>query len=167
MTRKTARLALPPRSARHLEPDWAQVHQQLKQPAVTLQLLWEEYRQANGEQAYKYSAFCEKYKAWARRLQRSMRQTHSGGDKLFVDYAGQTVPVVDASTGERVEGAIVWPHGGHRIIIGATASMKSTAALLPETTTWPSALSLAALMNLSRPPAVWRAHLRRSIPVRP
>ncbi|MBP6613984.1 MAG: hypothetical protein KA197_11345, partial [Aquabacterium sp.] len=38
-------------------------------------------------QAYKYSAFCEKYKAWARRLQRSMRQTHTGGDKLFVDYA--------------------------------------------------------------------------------
>jgi transposase len=89
-----------PRSARHLEPDWAQVHQQLKQPAVTLQLLWEEYRQANGEQAYKYSAFCEKYARFARLLKRSMRQVHKAGERLFVDYAGQTVAMVDAFTGE-------------------------------------------------------------------
>ncbi len=89
-----------PRSARHLEPDWAQVHQQLKQPAATLQLLWEEYRQANGEQAYKYSAFCEKYARWARHLKRSMRQVHKAGERLFVDYAGQTVAMVDAFTGE-------------------------------------------------------------------
>lgn len=89
-----------PRSARHLEPDWAQVHQQMKLPAVTLQLLWEEYRQAQGEQAYKYSAFCEKYARWARHLKRSMRQVHKAGERLFVDYAGQTVAMVDAFTGE-------------------------------------------------------------------
>ena len=117
-----------PRSARHLEPDWARVHQQLKQPAVTLQLLWEEYRQAHGEQAYKYSAFCEKYKAWARRLQRSMRQTHTGGDKLFVDYAGQTVPVVDADTGEiRQAQVFVAVLGASNYTYAcATASQKAT-----------------------------------------
>jgi transposase len=48
----------------------------------------------------KYSAFCEKYQQWSKPLKRSMRQTHEAGDKLFVDYAGQTVPLVDASTGE-------------------------------------------------------------------
>ena len=89
-----------PRSARHLEPEWAQVHQQPKLAGVTLQPLWEEYRQSHGEQAYKYSAFCEKYARWARHLKRSMRQVHKAGERLFVDYAGQTVPIVDALTGE-------------------------------------------------------------------
>ena len=53
-----------------------------------------------GEPAYKYTSFCVKYRAWAARLKRSMRQTHIAGEKLFVDYAGQTVPIVDAATGE-------------------------------------------------------------------
>jgi transposase len=64
---------------------------------VTLQLLWEEYQQQHAGQAYKYSAFCEKYKAWARRLQALHAPDPQGGDKLFVDYAGQTVPIVDAA----------------------------------------------------------------------
>lgn len=97
-----ARLYRPPvaRQSRHLEPDYAHLHSELKRAGVTLQLLWEEYQQQHQGAAYKYSAFCEKYQQWAKRLKRSMRQTHEAGDKLFVDYAGQTVPVVDASTGE-------------------------------------------------------------------
>ena len=97
-----ARLYPPPRprsSTRH-EPDYARLHQELKRAGVTLQLLWEEYRADAGEQAYRYSAFCEKYRAWAKRLKRSMRQVHPGGERLFVDYAGQTMPVVDVLTGE-------------------------------------------------------------------
>lgn len=97
-----ARLYPPPRprsSTRH-EPDYAALHQELKRPGVTLQLLWEEYRAGVGEAAYRYSAFCAKYRAWAKSLKRSMRQIHPGGERLFVDYAGQTVPVVDAGTGE-------------------------------------------------------------------
>jgi len=96
-----ARLYRPavPRAARHLEPDYAHVHQELKRSGVTLQLLWEEYAQANA-QAYKYTSFCIKYRLWADGLKRSMRQLHVGGDKLFIDYAGQTVPVIDAATGE-------------------------------------------------------------------
>ena len=97
-----ARLYRPPvaRQSRHLEPDYAHLHGELKRPGVTLQLLWEECQQQHQGQAYKYSAFCEKYQQWAKRLKRSMRQTHQAGDNLFVDYAGQTVPVVNASTGE-------------------------------------------------------------------
>ena len=88
------------RCSRQLEPEWAVVHQELKRPGVTLQLLWEEYQREHGGRAYKYTAFCTKYRAWAAGLKRSMRQTHLAGDKLFVDYAGQTVPIVDALTGE-------------------------------------------------------------------
>jgi transposase len=88
-----------PRAARHLEPDYALIHQELKRPGVTLQLLWEEYAQANAL-AYKYTSFCIKYRTWAACLKRSMRQTHIAGDKLFADYAGQSVSVIDAATGE-------------------------------------------------------------------
>ena len=96
-----ARLYRPavPRSARHLEPDFARIHQELKRPGVTLQLLWEEYVQANAL-AYKYTSFCVKYREWAERLKRSMRQIHVAGDKLFADYAGQMVPIIDAGSGE-------------------------------------------------------------------
>ena len=96
-----ARLYRPPlpRSSYQLTPDFAAVHQELKRPGVTLQLLWEEYAAAN-ELAYRYTSFCVKYRAWAQCLKRSMRQTHLAGEKLFVDYAGQTVPLVDATTGE-------------------------------------------------------------------
>jgi transposase len=96
-----ARLYRPavPRSSRQLEPDYAWVHQELKRAGVTLQLLWEEYQRGT-EQAYKYTSFCIKYRAWAAALKRSMRQTHLAGERLFVDYAGQTVPVIDAATGE-------------------------------------------------------------------
>jgi transposase len=75
------------------EPDWAAVHRELKRKHVTLQILWDEYieRQPGG---YRYSRFCELYRAWASQLSVTMRQHHAGGDKLFVDYAGDTVPVI-------------------------------------------------------------------------
>ena len=74
--------------------DCAWIHGELKRHRhVTLQLLWEEYRARHGEKSYRYSAFCEHYRAWERRLKRSMRQRHYAGEKLFVDYAGATVPV--------------------------------------------------------------------------
>jgi transposase len=82
-----------------LAPDFALVHQELKRAGVTLQLLWEEYARDNAL-AYKYTSFCIKYRRFAQSLKRSMRQTHVAGEKLFVDYAGQTVPLIDASTGE-------------------------------------------------------------------
>jgi transposase len=81
-------------------PDYAEVHQQLKRKGVTLILLWEEYRQAVGETAYQYTAFCTHYRIWAGKLKRSMRQVHRAGEKLFADYAGPTVPIIDAHTGE-------------------------------------------------------------------
>ncbi|MBU2826129.1 IS21 family transposase, partial [Acidithiobacillus ferrooxidans] len=72
-----------------------------RRKGMTLQLLWEEYVAAHDEQrVYQYSQFCTHYRAWKGRLKRSMRQNHLAGDKLFIDYAGPTVPVIDPGTGE-------------------------------------------------------------------
>src|SRR4249919_1825269 len=85
---------------RRTEPDWAAVHRELKRKHVTLQILWDEYIEQNPS-GYRYSRFCELYRGWASRISVTMRQTHAGGDKLFVDYAGDTVPVIiDRLTGK-------------------------------------------------------------------
>ncbi|MEQ1712185.1 MAG: IS21 family transposase [Hyphomicrobium sp.] len=80
-------------------PDWPTIHRELKRPGVTLQLLWEEYRAAHPA-GYGLSWFCDLYRKWVRRLSPTMRQTHVAGERMFVDYAGTTIDVVDASTGE-------------------------------------------------------------------
>jgi transposase len=75
-------------------PDCAWIHGELKRHRhVTLQLLWEEYVGQHGAAALRRSAFCDHYRRWAKRLKRSMRQRHYAGEKLFVDYAGRTVPI--------------------------------------------------------------------------
>src|ERR1700741_1623579 len=85
---------------RQVEPDWASIHRELKRKHVTLSILWDEYI-ARDPEGYRYSRFCELYRIWESKLSITMRQTHVGGDKLFVDYAGDTVPVIiDRLTGE-------------------------------------------------------------------
>ncbi|MCP5203923.1 MAG: IS21 family transposase [Pseudomonadales bacterium] len=86
-------------------PDWLVVHQELKQKAVTLFLLWQEYRAVHPD-GYQYSWFCDHYRAWQGKLDVVMRQDHRAGEKLFVDYAGQTVPIIDRATGEIREAQI-------------------------------------------------------------
>jgi transposase len=66
---------------------------------VTLQLLWEEHRAVHPV-GYGYSRYCELYRAWEARLSPTMRQSHVAGERLFVDYAGTTLEVIDTSTGE-------------------------------------------------------------------
>jgi transposase len=73
-------------------PDWASVHRELRRKGVTLQLLWQEYRQTHPE-GYGYSRFCELYSAWVGTLCPVLRQVHLPGEKMFVDWAGQTVPI--------------------------------------------------------------------------
>lgn len=86
-------------SAGRPEPAWAEVHRELRRKGVTLGLLWQEYKTATPE-GFQYSWFCERYRAWSRRCDVTMRQEHRAGEKLFVDYAGQTVDVIDPETGE-------------------------------------------------------------------
>jgi len=80
-------------------PDWTEIHTELKKKSVTLRLLWVEYREDHPD-GYGYSQFCLLYGEWAKRLHPSMRLRHKAGEKLFVDYAGQTVPIIDPDTGE-------------------------------------------------------------------
>jgi transposase len=80
------------------QPDWAAIHKELCRKGVTLNLLWIEYRQAHPT-GYGYSQFCHHYRSWAKRLKPMMRQKHRAGEKLFIDYAGQTMPVIDPETG--------------------------------------------------------------------
>ena len=86
-----------PRAARPL-PDWSRLHRELRRKGVTLSLLWEEYKAVHPE-GLQYSRFCEQYRSWAARVDLVMRQEHRAGEKLFVDYAGQTAAVVDPETG--------------------------------------------------------------------
>src|ERR1051325_2180371 len=71
---------------RKTEPDWTYVHHELRRPGVTLMLLWEEYRQRDPD-GYRYSRWCELYRAWEGRLSPTMRQAHPAGERMLVDFA--------------------------------------------------------------------------------
>lgn len=87
-----------PAGARPL-PEPAAMHQELRRKGVTLMLLWEEYK-AIHPAGLQYSQYCEHYRRWAARIRPSMRQVHRAGERCFVDYAGQTVLIVEPGTGE-------------------------------------------------------------------
>lgn len=80
-------------------PDWGAVDRELRRKGVTRALLWEEYRAAYPE-GYGYAWFCEHYEAWKGRVRPTMRQTHLGGDKVFIDFSGDGIEIVDPLTGE-------------------------------------------------------------------
>jgi len=81
------------------EPDWQYIHQELRKKGVTLQLLWEEYKEQYPD-GYQSTQFGDLYRKWKNTINPWMRQSHKAGDKLFVDYAGHTVPIQSQKTGE-------------------------------------------------------------------
>lgn len=90
-----------PRAPSHAEPDFTRIHQELQSHKhLTLQLVWEEYR-ATQPDGYGYSWFCDLYRHWRRQRDVVLRHEHRAGEKLFVDYAGATIPVQDPTTGEQ------------------------------------------------------------------
>jgi transposase len=88
-----------PSIRRRAEPDWAALARELKRPGVNLVVLWEEYRAADPG-GYGYSRFCDLFREFEQRLSPVMRQTHAAGDKVFVDYSGKKLGIVDPATGE-------------------------------------------------------------------
>jgi transposase len=86
--------------AQRPEPDWAWVHQELKKKHVTKQLVWLEYREAHSD-GYQYSRFCERYAEWSKHLAVTMRQTHRAGEKMFVDFSGDGIEIIDPATSVR------------------------------------------------------------------
>ena len=80
------------------QPDWGYIHTELKKKSVTLQLLWQEYKDIHPD-GYQSTQFYDRYGRWKKILSPSLYQVHKAGEKMFVDYAGHTVPVQDRSTG--------------------------------------------------------------------
>jgi transposase len=92
--------------------DMRLLHRELSRKGVTLALLWHEYAADNPDDHYSYSWFCELYRRWASSVEISMRQDHKAGEKLFTDFAGQTIPIVDRETGEVAQAEVfVASHG--------------------------------------------------------
>ena len=88
----------PQRASAFVVPNYGHMHQELRRKGMTLMLLWEEHAtQHPGQTIHSYSQFCENYRRYARTLKRSMRQIHRAGEKLFIDFAGPTVGLVDGS----------------------------------------------------------------------
>jgi transposase len=96
-----ARLYPPParREPTRGMPDWPTVHREIGRKGVTLDLLWQEYK-AQHPDGCGYSWFCKAYQEWAQRLPVTMRQTHVPGQKLFVDYSGKKLGIINPDTGE-------------------------------------------------------------------
>jgi transposase len=93
----------PPESdTRRPLPDWAYVHKELKRKHVTLALLWQEYKEQYAD-GYQYSRFCELYRSWRGSLDVWMRQDHKAGEKLFVDYCGDPISMIDPATGDAID----------------------------------------------------------------
>ena len=112
------------------QPDWKTIHEQLQQHRhLTLQLVWEEYRQGNPE-GYRYSWFCERYQHWRRHLDVVLRQEHRAGEKMFVDWAGATIPVYDSMTGQ------AWPASLFVSVLGASSYTKAEATRDKQLQAW-------------------------------
>jgi len=104
------------------------VHREPRRPSVTLMLLWEEYCDKTAD-GFSYSWFCERYKEWTGRLKPTLRQIHVAGEKLFVDYSGHTMEVIDGLTGEVLSAQIFVA------VLGAsslTFAMASSGQRLPD-----------------------------------
>jgi transposase len=97
-------------------PDWSYVHRELKRRSVTLLLLW-----ADG---YGYSRFCDLYRAWRGTISPTMRQTHGPPEKLFVDFAGDTVAVRWRCSTPRPEWSVV-PASSSRYSVRPTTPIRA------------------------------------------
>jgi transposase len=91
---------------KHPEPEWARIHEDLqKHKNLTLQLVWQEERENNPD-GYGYSRFCDLYRRWLKKLDLVLRQDHRAGEKMFLDYAGATIPIHDPATGAVQQAAV-------------------------------------------------------------
>ncbi len=81
-------------------PDMAYLHRELARKGVTLALLWEEYAAEHPQDHYSYPQLARRYRAWRDGLDVSMRQVHKAGERMYSDFAGEKLRIVDAKTGE-------------------------------------------------------------------
>jgi transposase len=137
-------------------PDFPAIRKQLQTHRnLTLQLLWEEYREGNAADGYSYSRFCELYHGWARRLDVVLRHDHRAGEKMFVDYAGAKIPMYDRQTGEVVYQAAIFV-----AVLGASSYTFAEATQSQELSCWIGS-QVRALEFLGGVPELWRARHKR------
>lgn len=111
-------------------PDFAEIHRQLQSHKhVTLQLVWEEYRETQPD-GYGYSRFCELYHRWSRNQDVVLRQEHRAGEKMFVDWAGDTIPIYDTRNGE------IQPASLFVAVLGASTYTFARATLSQDLGNW-------------------------------
>lgn len=139
-------------------PDWDKVHLELRRKGVTLQLLWFEYRQTYPE-GYQYSRFCELYRLWRKKVDVIMRQQHRAGEKMFVDWAGATVKIVDRASGEIREAPIFVA------VLGASSYAYAEAQVSQSLSCWISAHTHAVEHFGGTPEVVVSDQLRTGVKV--
>jgi transposase len=110
-------------------PSYEYLQKELTRKHVTLQLLWHEYKEKNPE-GYEYSQFCLRYRSWQKTLDVSLRQDYKAGEKLFVDFAGDTIPIHDPKTGA------VTPASLYVAALGASNYTYAEAVLAQDLPTW-------------------------------
>jgi transposase len=84
-------------------PDWEEIEKELRGRGVTLRLLWLEYL-ARHPEGYRYTQFCEHFHTWQRCARPpTMRRVHRAGEALEVDWAGMTLPVIEAGVAREAQ----------------------------------------------------------------
>lgn len=120
-----------PANPRHPLPDFAVIDHELRSDKhVTMQLLWEEYRDRNPNGHYSYSRFCHHYDQWQRHQDVTMRQDHVAGEKIFVDWAGAKIPIHNPQTGEIHDASLFVG------VLGASSYTYVEASLSEEAPNW-------------------------------
>ena len=130
------------------EPEWLEVHRERTQGKhVTLQLLWLEYRQACPD-GWGYTQFCVHYRRWLGRQDVVMRLEYPAGERLFVDFCGDTLPITDPETGE------VWQA---QVFVSALAPVATSMYKQPAARIWRPgwAPTCTPCSSTARPRASW------------
>ncbi len=112
------------------EPDWLEVHREHKRGKhVTLQLLHLEYKQTYPD-GWGYTQFCTHYHRWLGRQDVVMRLEYAAGERMFVDFAGDTVPITDPDTGE------IWNAQIFVSVLGASGYLYAEATRSQDLASW-------------------------------
>lgn len=129
-------------------PDYKVVHREMMRKGVTLALLWTEYRESFPD-GYGYTQFCDHYRQWKRHLNAVMRQDHKAGEKLFIDFPGDKIPIYDTKTMQVAFHAELFV-----AVLGASSYLHAEVIVSQELEHWLAA-HVSALEHLEGAPAVF------------
>lgn len=82
-----------------------EMEKQLRKRGVTVAMLYKKFK-AEHPESYGETSFYGYYAQWKKKVNPSMHIEHKAGDKMYIDFAGATLPYVDEDTGEIKEGQV-------------------------------------------------------------